>query len=221
MNKYKFPLVLCFFFGTIPIVAHFVNVEWVTAPSKALNDTWMPIIYVFAILLGIVNVVQNSWTKIKRREQGGLFSMVFFGFTGAIWDTFGGTNLRPDGSATPFHWMATHMFIPLQSTMFALLSFYVASAAYRAFRARNLSATLLLIAGVFVMLGRVPFGDMIFSWLPGAENTFSGITEWLMDCPNAAAQRAIMIGAALGAASMALKVLLGIERSYMGKEQED
>jgi hypothetical protein len=41
-----------------------------------------------------------------------------------------------------------------------------------------------------------------------------------MNFPNLAAQRGILIGAALGAASMAIRVILGIERPYMGGSGE-
>jgi hypothetical protein len=60
-----------------------------------------------------------------------------------------------------YPWMFNNVQSPMQSTMFALLAFYVASASYRAFRARSLHAALLLTAGVIVMLGRVPLGEMI------------------------------------------------------------
>ena len=100
------------------------------------------------------------------------------------------------------------IMVPLQSTMFALLAFFISSASYRAFRARNLLATLLLVAALIVMLRFTPgpWGDLI-----------SKTSTWVMNVPNLAAQRAIVIGIGLGMVATALKVILGIERGYMGK----
>ena len=39
---------------------------------------------------------------------------------------------------------------------------------------------------------------------------------WIMSVPNAAAKRAILMGAAMGIAAMSLRIILGIERSYLG-----
>ena len=104
-----------------------------------------------------------------------------------------------------------HILIPVLSTMFALLAFFIASAAYRAFRARNLLATLLLIAALIVMLRFNPWMAVIYGDY-GAK-----LSNWLMNVPNLAAQRAIVIGIGLGIVATALKIILGIERGYMGK----
>ena len=42
------------------------------------------------------------------------------------------------------------------------------------------------------------------------------LTVWIMNNPVTAGNRAIMIGIALGTASVSLKILLGVDRSYLG-----
>jgi hypothetical protein len=74
-----------------------------------------------------------------------------------------GAHISAEGGL--FKWMFDSIFTPLSATMFALLAFYVASASYRAFRVRNFEATLLLLAGIIIMLGRVPVGSLITPWM--------------------------------------------------------
>jgi hypothetical protein len=103
----------------------------------------------------------------------------------------------------------------MMSTMFAMLAFYIASAAFRAFRARNAEATLLLLAATVVMLWRIPMGEALLRAIhPNIPNL---INTYIMNGANLAVQRGIIIGAALGAAAMSLRIMLGIERTYMGK----
>lgn len=110
-----------------------------------------------------------------------------------------------------FGWIYDHVFVPCNSTMFALLAFFIASAAFRAFRMRNVESGLLLGAAILVMLGLVPIGRQISPMLPE-------IQEWIVDIPNNAGRRAIMMGAALGAIATGLRVILGLERSHLGSE---
>lgn len=206
--KRTFPLALTFIVGMYPIFAFFVPHRVIAGPNDWLDNALI-IVASFALPLGAVNVIMINASKISGRRKGwpysivilvGLVTMGLVGVLGAY---------RQD-SLGQFKYMFENMVSPLQSTMFALLSFYVASAAYRAFRAKNLDAGILLVAAIVVMLGRIPFGDML------SGGTMTPLSEWLMTIPNAAAQRGIIIGAALGAASMSIRIILGIETTYLG-----
>lgn len=121
---------------------------------------------------------------------------------------------------SPFWWLYEFVFQPLTATMFAMLAFYVASAAFRAFRAKNIEASLLLGTAFIILLGRTFAGVWLTAWIP---DTLSALrldeaTVHIMKLFNVAGSRAIMIGIALGIASTSLKVLLGVDRSYLGSD---
>jgi hypothetical protein len=127
-------------------------------------------------------------------------------------------NYQTEGSV--LWWLFEYLYTPLASTVFALLAFYVASAAFRAFRAKNAEATLLLATAFIVLLGRTYAGTWLTSAVPEDYSalTFPGLTAFILAVGNTAGQRAIMIGIALGVAATSLKVLLGIDRSYLGSD---
>jgi hypothetical protein len=142
--------------------------------------------------------------------------MVFFGFYNGYKGLYATPQFSYRDPGTGFDWMYQWVYSALSATMFALLAFFVASASYRAFRARNLEATLLLVAAFFVMLGRVPVGDLLTDWILPTGYTMSSWADWIMSVPNTAGQRAIMIGIALGLVSTSLRIILGLERTYLG-----
>jgi hypothetical protein len=125
-------------------------------------------------------------------------------------------------TGTPFWWLYEYAFKPLTATMFAMLAFYVASAAFRAFRAKNVEAALLLGTAFIILLGRTFAGVVLTSWMPDELEglRIENMTVTIMTVFNTAGTRAIMIGIALGIASTSLKVLLGVDRSYLGSSEE-
>lgn len=106
------------------------------------------------------------------------------------------------------------VYTPLNSATFSLLAFFIASAAYRAFRAKNFEALILLLSAAIIMLGRVPIGDYMFS-IFGIK--ISLISDYIISVLNAAAQRAILIAIGIGTIIISLKLLFGVEKSHIGK----
>jgi hypothetical protein len=201
------------FFGMFFIVSAFIVAPEYKAAEKQLNN-WALIIISFAYILGVINVARIHAHKVGRRVSGwgysvvtlfGMGVMIIFGiFVPVAW--MGGYE---QGSL--FAWLFDNGQVPLQATMFSLLAFFIASAAFRAFRVKNVLASLLAVTAVLVMMGRVSLGEMIWP-------DFPRFVEWIMSNLQTAGQRAVKIGAALGAVATGLKIVLGIEQTYFSGE---
>jgi len=176
---------------------------------------WALIITPFALILSSFTLIQTHLTRIRRRVEHWQYSI--FVFVGILMMVVIGIPFGPQNPV--FEWLFNNIQVPMDATMFSLLAFFIASAAYRAFRARTLEASLLLITALIVMLGNVPVGNLLwnslFSWLPW-EDGASGMKQWILDNPNLSARRGIILGVSLGAISQSIRILLGIERSYLG-----
>ncbi len=206
----QLPLLITFVTGVVFALQYYVP----HPKSQALLATatnWLQIIALFALVLGVTSLFHIHAVKIRRQEAGWGYSLVLYAgvaLTTAVgmWVT-GKETL--DGVMTAFGWIYTYGMVPLQGSMFALLAFFIASAAYRSFRAKSKEAALLLLAAVIVMMGRVPLGEYLVP--------LSGdLSQWIMNVLNASARRAILIGISLGAVALSLKIIFGLERTYLG-----
>ena len=216
--KLRLPLILCFIFGIVMIVQFFIpHPPFTSMYDKLLN--WVMIIGIPALIIGLSSLIQLHYTRIARKTPNMPYSIVTFismAFM-AIVGLFIGV-----GEGTIFEWMFKNIQVPMQATMFSLLAFFIASAAYRAFRARTLEATLMLVTAVVVMLARVPIGSFLWqsimpdSILQWKDNLPDDVASWILNVPSMAARRGIILGISLGAIATSIKIILGIERSYMG-----
>ena len=203
--KQKVPLVLCFLFGIVMILTEFSPHTASQATYKEIAN-WGRVISPFVFVLAVVTLIQTHWNRIQRRTEHWQYSFVVF--AGMLAMVAAGVPSGPQHPA--FAWLFNNVQVPMDATMFSLLAFFIASAAYRAFRARTFEATLLLVTAVIVMLGNVPVGDLL--WPDAASNA----RQWILDNPNLSARRGIILGVSLGAISQSIRIILGIERSYLG-----
>jgi len=210
------PLVIAFIMGFVMMIQYFIPHPMSQKFYKIMVQQWLIIISIFFYVFAWRSFGIYHINKIKRRKEGWWASIVaFVGVFLMLLSGFGDRIPGPIGTFIykyfNFDDLYNYMFAPLQATMFSLLAFFIASAAFRAFKARTLEATLLLVTATIVMLGRVPLGASLWKGLPK-------VVEWILMYPNMAAQRGIMIGIGLGSIATSLKIILGIERSYLGGE---
>lgn len=230
--KRKIPLLITFLVGFIVIISEFIPHKPFGQISGEL-EIWFLIISGFAILLGQLSLFKVNVLKIKfKNPNWHYFIVTLISFSimvsaGLLWGTESNPGLLGNGGRIvsiigekPFDYFFNNIYQHLSATMFSLLAFFIASAAYRAFIARTIESNLLLIAAVLVMLGNTSLGSFLTSWLPESLSFLHlpRISEFIMKYPNTAGQRAIMIGAGLGLIGSSLRIILGIERSYLGGE---
>lgn len=232
--KRTIPLFITALGGFVLIVAFFIPA---TESWGEVAAIWFDVLAAIAFILGGGNLLKIHLKKTSDRRPGWAYSAItLIAFLVTLTVGLGKIGVHPaerypnypwSGSyremGSPFWWLYEYAFRPLTATMFAMLAFYVASAAFRAFRAKNFEAVLLLGTAFIVLLGRTFAGVWLTEWIP-ADGPFAGLrienlTVYIMSVFNTAGTRAIMIGIALGIASTSLKVLLGVDRSYLGSSK--
>jgi cytochrome bd-type quinol oxidase subunit 2 len=201
------PLIITFASGTLILVDFLFKIPRLSGSSQiALN--WSIIVAAFATALGGANLLRIHTNRVREQKENWQLSivllavMVFFIVLGTVIE-------KPSGKNYQFFW--SNLLQPLSATLFSANAFFITSAAYRAFRVKTAEAAVLMVAALIVMFGNIGVGRAIWSEFPA-------LGSWIMKVPNAAGMRGITIGAALGAISISLRVLLGFERSHFGGE---
>lgn len=197
--------------GVLMIIQYFI-------PHRISQDIfdnytiWIPIIGAFALVLGVGSLTRLHGHRVRNRAPNWPYSLAVIVpiylmpiFALLLPTSVGGGMEAP----SVFNFAFMHIQVPIQSTMFSLLAFYIASAAFRAFRAKSLLATVLLLTAVIVMMGQVPIGELLGSWFPK-------LGLWIIDFPNNAAKRAIGLGVGFGSLATQLKIIFGVERNWLG-----
>lgn len=158
-----------------------------------------------AILVGIISLTRLHVTSVVRRRPGYYASVVLlvsmYGYLiyGLI---FGLRNVA-------FHWILVNVLNQLTASVYSMLVFFIFSAAYHAFRVRSWETLVMFVAAFLVMVGQLPASGAL---IPG----WPHLSNWIIGVPTTGAMRGIIIGAAMGGFVVALRILLGLERSYIG-----
>jgi hypothetical protein len=179
--------------------------------AAAQLQVWALIIQLMAIGLGAINLVQVHYRQISRKTNMAPYSAVFM-VTFAILLLLGLYKLVTGVEPSPYTWLFAYAYTSLGATLYAITGFYIFSAAYRAFRARNIDAAILLIGGIFVLLANAPIGEVIWSGFPLIGNWFNNVGQ----IPG---MRTFTVVGALGLLAFGFRALIGKERGFYSEVQ--
>jgi len=223
----RLPLIITFCAGLLVILAEFIPHKPFSSISSEV-EMWFLVIAGFSIVLGQLSLLKINFIKVYRKMDSWQYSLItIISFAvmflcGLLWGMQQQSGILGDGKYISaifgeklFDYIFSNIYQHLMASVFSLLAFYIASAAYRAFIARTVESTLLLSAAIIVMLGNTSVGSSLTQHLPPYLH-LPNIKDFIMDFPNTAGQRAIMIGAGLGIIGSSLRIILGLERSWLG-----
>ena len=207
--KRDIPLAITFIIGIIAIGDYYTGIQAVTDTFTVIKN-WGIVIQGFALGLGAVNLFRVHGNRIMTRKEGSdwyfsgwlLLMLAVFIVLGLI------TGQYEQGAN--YSWLYNAIYLPLGSTMYSSLAFYMAYGAYKVLRARNFDAALLFITAVLVLIGNTPMFPTIY---PG----FFHMREWIFGPIVSGAYRGIRIGIGIGAVVLGIKTLLGMETGYLGR----
>lgn len=157
----------------------------------------------FAVLLGLLNVLSVHGQRILHRDRNAWSSLIILVAAIVVF-----VIVYPSGGASPASdWVFRYLYRPLEATFLSLVVFFIATAAFRALRARTWQSALLVISAVIVLAGSIPLMNLVSPLIPE-------IRDWVVNVPAIAGMRGIAIGVALGAVLTGLRLLTGIDRPY-------
>ncbi len=200
---------------SILILFFFVTYLFVTPQPVQLFSSqllqWAAVVAYFAMVVGTIDIIRFHLKPLAARESGQwqysviLLVILALGLFTGVYGVLSGRGVNYE----PFAWLYNAIYVPSNATIYAILVFYIASAAYRAFRIKNTQALLVVIVGFIIMFSNIGVGYMIW---PG----FVPLGNWINTYLNAAAFRPIIIGSGLGIIMTGLRALLG--RTVYGRE---
>ncbi len=165
--------------GLVPSLRAFTNQFYI----------WLILLGAIALLVGVTNVVWVHLQHIRSGAMGWLNSVALVSATGIV---LAAGLITDEGTSSPLvEWIFDGVILPGQSTLYALLAFFMAAGAYRYLRINRTGGAWMLTGALLVLLVQMPAAHDI---LP---QPLVSATIWLVDTPVMAAVRGALLGASV------------------------
>jgi hypothetical protein len=168
---------------------------------------WAIILAGVAIFVGIINLGQVHFKKIRTKQKGALYSLLL---VISLVATFLFGLVSPDKVQIVF----TTVQLPVEASLMALLAVTLTYAGIRLLRHRfNLFSVIFLVAALLIMLGTAPL-----PFLGGIPGLSDWMRPFIAQVLAASGARGLLLGVALGTLTTGLRILFGAERPYGGNK---
>lgn len=205
----QIPILLVFAGSMLVMVDYFLKIPGTGPVVKDLQN-WGIILAAFSLGFGAVNLFYLHTRHISRRTPGQWQFSIWLLLMIIVFTMVG---VATGATSEAYSWLYNASYFALSATVYSSLGFYMTTGCYRALRARNAEAALLLIVGGIVLLRNAPGVAVSMPVLISMDS-------WLSAIPTTSAQRGIMIGAALGAIALGVRTMIGRETGFLGRLTE-
>lgn len=170
-------------------------------PVTTLLYNWALLLAGFALLLGVVNVLLVHLRRIYSGQPDWVMSI---GLVVALLAVLIAGLLDGRGAAGPVvEWLFDSIIAPGQATLFALLAFFMAAAAYRYLRIGRVGGGWMLIGALLVFLAQMPAAVAL---LPTELDPL--VATWFLPLLTAVL-RGALLGSALALLIIGVRFLVG------------
>ncbi len=211
--KQFLPLSIAIFFGWLTLIGLLIPVPQLSQ----LVLGWAGLLVAFALLLGVLNLLIVHLNRIVKNGVINIYSLVLVlsmvaVFVIAFLDTRDPAN---DYLNQYFIWVQA----PLEAALASLLAFFLLFAGFRLMkRQQTVWSYLFLLTAVLLLVADVL---LVTNWLPAcgpetlcAANIVIALEDVIRNIIVTAGMRGLILGVALGTITLAVRLLIGMERPY-------
>lgn len=166
-----------------------------------------------ALLVGVANLASVHAAKIRTKKEAGyslillvaMFTTILVGLVDIVRMYLSGSP-----NFTWIQWVFTHIQLPVETSLMAILAVSLTYAAARLLgRRMTIFSVLFTLVLLLLLLGAVP---QFYAKVP----MLADMRNWIINVPAVAGGRGILLGVALGTIATGIRILMGSDRPYRG-----
>lgn len=199
--------IVAFCFG-LAVVPYFFEIPTINTYSDKLVKI-VAVIVSASFTISLYAQTRRNIVMVKQRRGGWPYQ----GLQLILVYLMIGLGLILGQTSDPYKWLIDAFVKSCSTVLYSIPTFYMISAGARAFRARNLQSSLLLLSAALVLLAQAPMTELYFGWP-------AGIRAYFGDTFAMTTGRIFSIGLSVSAIVLGVRTLLGKEPATLGILEE-